>query len=111
MALRAQLPGLQPGAKLIIQDTLLPEPGTASLLKERSLRFVSQLPFCFAEANLIHKIHRANDLDMVTSFNARERTVAEWKLLLTEADSRFVVQSVIEPRGSALGILEVVWSA
>lgn len=46
---------------------------------------------------------------MANLFNGQERTVEEWKDLLKEADPRFVVQKVVEPKGSALGILEVVW--
>lgn len=52
---------------------------------------------------------RAEDLNMAAIFNSRERTVHEWKALFQEADPRFVLHKVIEPRGSALGILEVVW--
>ena len=47
---------------------------------------------------------------MGAAFNARERTVSEWKMLLAEADSRFSLKSVIEPPGSALGILEIIWN-
>jgi hypothetical protein len=42
-------------------------------------------------------------------FNSRERTVSEWATLLTDADPRFVLKNIIEPRGSALGIIEVIW--
>jgi hypothetical protein len=48
-------------------------------------------------------------MDMAATFNSRERTTAEWKALIAEADPRFVVKSIIEPKGSALGVLEVVW--
>ena len=43
-------------------------------------------------------------------FNSRERTLADWKVLLKEADTRFLLMNVIEPKGSALGILEIVWN-
>ncbi|KAI3337281.1 S-adenosyl-L-methionine-dependent methyltransferase [Xylariaceae sp. AK1471] len=45
--LRAQLPALKPGVRIIIQDTCMPELGTMAL---------------------------SNDLDMAATFNARERT-------------------------------------
>lgn len=49
------------------------------------------------------------DLNMAAAFNAQERTVSEWKTLITAADPRFCVKNVIEPPGSALGIIEIVW--
>lgn len=42
-------------------------------------------------------------------FNSLERTVSEWKALLRNADPRFVLKQVIEPKGSALGIIEIDW--
>jgi len=30
-------------------------------------------------------------------------------MLLAEADERFVLKGVVEPKGSALAVLEVVW--
>lgn len=46
---------------------------------------------------------------MANLFNGQERTVDEWKALLTLADSRFVVKNVIQPKRSALSIFEVIW--
>lgn len=53
--------------------------------------------------------NRATDLTMAAAFNSKERTVAELKCLLEESDPALVLQKVIEPAGSALGILEFVW--
>src|SRR4051812_21002959 len=41
LALKAQVPALKPGARVIIQDVILPEPGAAPLWKERNARFVA----------------------------------------------------------------------
>ncbi|EDO00422.1 hypothetical protein SS1G_14292 [Sclerotinia sclerotiorum 1980 UF-70] len=71
LILRAQIPALKPGARIIIQDTCMPEPGTVPLWRERDLR--------------------AEDLNMGAVFNSRERT------------------GVTQPKGSALGIIEVIW--
>ncbi|RYP67312.1 hypothetical protein DL770_008641 [Monosporascus sp. CRB-9-2] len=87
--LRAQIPMLRKGTRVLIHETCMPAPGEIPLWRERSLR--------------------AADLNMAAIFNAQERTVEEWKALLTEADSRFKLTKVIQPRGSALAILEVVW--
>ncbi|RYP61899.1 hypothetical protein DL770_009691 [Monosporascus sp. CRB-9-2] len=86
--LRAQIPALRPGARVLIQDVCMPEPGTVALWREQDLR--------------------ASDVHMANLFNGQERTVKEWTALLAEADPRFVVKQVIEPKRSALGIIEAV---
>lgn len=42
LALKAQIPMLKPGARVIIQDVIMPEPGAAPLWKEKNARFVIQ---------------------------------------------------------------------
>lgn len=46
---------------------------------------------------------------MAALFNSREPTAAEWKALINEADARFHVKQIIQPKGSALAIMEVLW--
>ncbi|KAF2963098.1 hypothetical protein GQX73_g10465 [Xylaria multiplex] len=91
LILRAQIPGLKPGVRIMIQDGYLPERGTSALWRE--------------------KYKRSDDLTMASMFNSKERTVSEWKDLLISADPRFVMRSVVHPNGSALGIIEVVWES
>ncbi|OTA89512.1 hypothetical protein M434DRAFT_398554 [Hypoxylon sp. CO27-5] len=86
--LRAQIPSLKSGAKILIQDACMPDSGVLPLWKERDLR--------------------AMDLNMGSFFNAHERTLQEWKDLLAEADPRFVLQRVVKPE-SNLAIMEVIW--
>ncbi|KAI1407313.1 S-adenosyl-L-methionine-dependent methyltransferase [Hypoxylon sp. FL1857] len=89
MIIRGLIPALKPGARVIVQDMVMPEPGTIALWKERELR--------------------ATDLTVASVFNSKERTVADFKALFEEVDSSFVLGNVIEPAGSALGMLEFVW--
>jgi hypothetical protein len=39
-ALKAQIPALRPGARILIQDVVMPEPGTVPLWKDRFARYV-----------------------------------------------------------------------
>lgn len=39
LILRAQIPALKPGARIVIQDTCMPEPGTIARWKEKDLRY------------------------------------------------------------------------
>jgi hypothetical protein len=49
------------------------------------------------------------DLTMGAVFNAQERTVSDWRRILQEADSGFVLQGVVQPKGSALALIDVRW--
>ncbi|KAM7191681.1 6-hydroxytryprostatin B O-methyltransferase [Rhypophila sp. PSN 637] len=92
--LRAQITALRPGARLIIMDTCMPEPGEDK---------VGKVPV-WVERDL-----RAEDLNMAAIFNARERTLVEWKALFALADPGFKLENVSKPKGSALTIMEVAW--
>ncbi|KAF4629778.1 hypothetical protein G7Y89_g8370 [Cudoniella acicularis] len=87
--LKAQVPALRYGARLIVQEAFMPETGTRAYWEEKDFR--------------------ALDLEMAYTFNARERTLADWKALFEEADPAFKLRNVIEPKGSAMSILEFVW--
>ena len=41
--LQALVPALRPGTRIVVNDYLLPEPGTMSLVKERAVRCVASL--------------------------------------------------------------------
>ncbi|KAI0173473.1 S-adenosyl-L-methionine-dependent methyltransferase [Hypoxylon sp. FL1284] len=87
--LRALTTTMKPRARVLVQETLMPEPGTMAVWKEKSLR--------------------ATDLNMAAAFNAQERTVAEFEALFRQADSGYMLTNVIQPSESALGMLEFVW--
>ncbi|KAH8653814.1 S-adenosyl-L-methionine-dependent methyltransferase [Xylariales sp. PMI_506] len=85
---RAVVPGLEaslPDTPLLINDIVLPEPGTVPRLWEREMRQA--------------------DMVMMVSFGAKQRTAAEFEALLKEADARYYVRKVHDQ--GALGLLEV----
>ncbi|KAI0871506.1 sterigmatocystin 8-O-methyltransferase [Hypoxylon argillaceum] len=88
---KALIPVLKHNTRIVIQESCLPEPGTVPLWKESRLR--------------------AADLSMTALFNARDRTANDWRALFSEADSRFLLKSVIQPAGSGLAILDLRWNA
>ncbi|KAJ4403640.1 hypothetical protein N0V82_010617 [Gnomoniopsis sp. IMI 355080] len=89
--LRAQIPKLQKGSKILLNESLLPEkPGSSlPLWKERDLRSM--------------------DLGLIATMNGRERTLNEWKAIVHEADPRFVISNVFQSPDSMLAIIEIVW--
>ncbi|PYI04753.1 S-adenosyl-L-methionine-dependent methyltransferase [Aspergillus sclerotiicarbonarius CBS 121057] len=87
--LRALIPALKDGAKVVLNEFCLPEPGTAGLFEEKQVRTM--------------------DMNMLSLFNSRERDTEDWKRLLAQADGRFRWERVLQPEGSNLSIIEVSW--
>jgi hypothetical protein len=87
--LRALAPALKRGARIFINEAVIPEPSVLSPLDEQSIR----------------------DFDMTTWHyqNGKEREAGEWKKLFLEADTRFDMVGMTYPLGSALSIIEAVW--
>jgi 6-hydroxytryprostatin B O-methyltransferase len=76
-----------PGGRLVIMDTVLPEPGQISRTEEALLR--------------------VRDLTMQQAHNAHERSRAEWEGLFRRADPRLKIQRIVQPFKSLMGIIEV----
>ncbi|KAJ6038567.1 S-adenosyl-L-methionine-dependent methyltransferase [Penicillium canescens] len=87
--LRALIPSLKPGAKIIIFDEIMPPAGTMTLSVERYQRNI--------------------DFGMLTLFNSKIRDVDEWKEVITQSDQRFRVADVRYPESSRLSLIEIVW--
>ena len=104
--LKALVPTLKPGSRILVQDGCLPEPGAIPLWIEQDLR---QVKFRVAESPELLTSYRAMDLTMATFCNAYERDADEWKALFAKADSRFNLVGITQPPGSALSLLEVEW--
>ncbi|KAI1411312.1 S-adenosyl-L-methionine-dependent methyltransferase [Hypoxylon sp. FL1857] len=88
--LRNLIPALKPGAKIIVNDNVLPQPGTISKFQEKRLRAI--------------------DLTMTEMQNSRERELSDWINLFQLADQRFKFEEAKRPEGSNLWILTVVWN-
>ncbi|VBB79779.1 Putative O-methyltransferase [Podospora comata] len=85
---RSVVPGLEgspEGTPLLINDIVLPEPGTVPRYWEREMRQA--------------------DMVMLVSFGAKQRTKQEFEKLLKEADERYEIRKVHDK--GALGLLEV----
>ncbi|KAF2248979.1 sterigmatocystin 8-O-methyltransferase [Trematosphaeria pertusa] len=89
MILKALVPSLKAGARILVQDGCLPDPGVLPSWRETDLRDM--------------------DLLMGTYFNAWERDADEWRELFMKADSRFEFIGITRPLGSALALVEARW--
>lgn len=86
--LKSFVPGLEgskPGTPLLINETILPEPGTRPLHEERNLRQMDML--------------------MYVNLGAKQRTKNEFEALLKEADPRYEIHNV-HAEGT-VGLLEI----
>lgn len=88
--LRALVPALRHGARVIVNEAVLPGPGSVSRGEERSLRIL--------------------DVLMKTLCNSRERGVDDWKRLFHQADSRFKWHGAWKSSGQ-LWFIEVTWDS
>lgn len=89
--LRNHIPELKKGARIVINDYVLPEPGTLPSHWEEKLRSM--------------------DLTMMEMQNSKERELDDWAKLLEEADKRFDFTGGKQPKGSNLWILEAEWNS
>ncbi|CAG8948659.1 hypothetical protein HYFRA_00001779 [Hymenoscyphus fraxineus] len=87
--LRSLTPALKKGSRILISDLCLPPPCTQSPFRNRS--------------------SRSYDISMKQIQNAKERDADDWAQLLEYADSRLKLKSILEPRGSTLAIICVIW--
>lgn len=87
--LRNLIPALKPGARVLINEGVLPQPGEVNPWDE--------------------KIIRSLDLCMMATFNSKERTVSEWDGLFQTADRRFRFLGAKRPSQGLLWIIEAVW--
>ncbi|KHN95923.1 O-methyltransferase, family 2 [Metarhizium album ARSEF 1941] len=87
-ALRALIPAMRHGSRVILNDVVLPAPGAVSLTEEKTFRLL--------------------DVLMKTVCNGREREICDWKLLFEEADTRFVWQGAWKSSGN-LWFVEAQW--
>jgi len=85
------LPALQhnAGSRLVVMDSILPQPGAVPPSEERTLRTMDML--------------------MMTLLNAKERELGEWEQLFQAADPRLKVGRVQRPEGSAMSVMEVYY--
>ncbi|KAL8679031.1 MAG: hypothetical protein Q9186_004659 [Xanthomendoza sp. 1 TL-2023] len=87
--LRALMPALKAGAKLLVLESVLPAPGEISKYEEKAFRSM--------------------DMTMLATHNAKERDMDDWKELFRIADPGYEILSVSKPQGSNISIIEAIW--
>ncbi|XDG05314.1 hypothetical protein ABKA04_004929 [Annulohypoxylon sp. FPYF3050] len=87
--LQNQIPAMKQGTRILICDICMGVSQTLSLITVQA--------------------QCAHDLIVKMGLNSKERTREEWSELLSRADKRFNIESIISPPYSVYSIIEVVW--
>ncbi|RAL08036.1 S-adenosyl-L-methionine-dependent methyltransferase [Aspergillus homomorphus CBS 101889] len=87
--LRNLTPALKPGARVVVNDICIPEPGVLGPKANRDLRYM--------------------DIAMKSFNNARERDAETWEALFTEAHPQYRFLGVTVPVGARMAIIEAEW--
>ncbi|PLB54881.1 O-methyltransferase [Aspergillus steynii IBT 23096] len=88
--LRALVPALKEGSRVLVNDICIPDPGVLGTAADRALRTM--------------------DISMKAFNNARERDAEAWESLFAKADSRFRFLGITIPPGAQMAIIEAEWS-
>ncbi|OTA83399.1 hypothetical protein M434DRAFT_378393 [Hypoxylon sp. CO27-5] len=89
--LRNQITALKPGARILINDICMDfsKGGMSSIIRQAQC---------------------SHDMFVKMGLNAKERTKEDWTALLSTADKRFEIKSIISPPQSVHSVLEIVWN-
>ncbi|KAE8329603.1 hypothetical protein BDV39DRAFT_213726 [Aspergillus sergii] len=82
------LSAMKKGSRVILNEGVLPEPLTLGRSEERIARII--------------------DIEMITTFNARERPLEDWKTLCRDAHPGLRLRRIFKPAGSIMSIMEFV---
>ncbi|KAK0663249.1 O-methyltransferase gsfB [Lasiodiplodia hormozganensis] len=87
--LKCLIPALKPGARILVNENILPKPGTENPWDE--------------------KIIRSMDMTMLQLLNARERAEDDYADLFQRTDPRFKFVGIKRPEGSRTCTIEAIW--
>ncbi|KAI0513195.1 S-adenosyl-L-methionine-dependent methyltransferase [Xylaria bambusicola] len=87
--LESLTPALKGGAKVVVSDICIPEPGQLSVAADRGFRQM--------------------DISMKAFNNARERDAETWAMLFERADPRYEFLGITIPQGARMAIIQAQW--
>ncbi|KAF4763270.1 hypothetical protein HAV15_001476 [Penicillium sp. str.  len=107
--LRALIPSLKRGTKIIIFDEIMPPAGTMSLSVERNQRNIDFNMLALFNSKV--RIPRENTAFFILTWESQFqiRDIEGWKEVITQSDRRFKVTDVRYPENSRLSLIEIVW--
>ncbi|KAI0968466.1 S-adenosyl-L-methionine-dependent methyltransferase [Xylaria arbuscula] len=88
--LQSLAPGLKKGAKVVVSDICIPEPGQLSVAADRAFRQM--------------------DISMKAFNNARQRDAEAWAMLFSTADPRYQFLGITVLHGARMAIIQAQWT-
>lgn len=111
--LRNQVAALKAGARLLINDICITPSRRLNTIVSQAQWYVEgprvPLRSC-PRCKVLIFVSSATDLMVKMALGAKERTQAEWLDLLSAADSRFEIKSIVTPPQSVHSVIEVGWN-
>ena len=108
MIVKALIPALRRGSKVLVNDRVIPGRGEVPYLVEREARSALYI-HTRSESKADKSFHSDYDMYMLAFQNAKERTADDWTTLFSEADPRFKLTRMYQPFQSSLAIVEFTW--
>ena len=109
--LRNLIPALKPGANVVLQEFVIPEPGVLSSYHEKIIRYalIDLSSRYHASTLTLTELGRCFDISMKATFNSKEREMGDWIQLFARADPRFKFVDAKVPPGSSLAVVHFRW--
>ena len=106
--LKALIPALKPGARIVLSERCLEPPCTVSHAQEKWNRCVISLSGCFRMIVLTFG-SRDSDITMMAVNNSQERDQEDWEELFRNVDSRLKIEEIKRMKGAKLDLIVVRW--
>lgn len=111
--LQAQVPALEPGARVLIIEHIVDRSGidldTGNDDTDTKAKAKTETTTKGPVPRSFQRLSTATDLRMMALYNARERSLRDFRRVLRDADPRFEIVNVRIMPKSELGVFEVVW--
>ena len=92
LILKNLVPVLKDGARVLIADFIAPETSSSGPM-------------------WLERLSTIRSMEMMTVVNAPERTENDWRDVIKRADSRYSVEAVVTPQGTAMSVIEIKFNA
>jgi hypothetical protein len=107
--LKALVPALKSGARIVLSERCLEPPCTLPHSKERWNRYVVFLISYLSDIFSDGPFSRDSDITMMATSNSQERDQDDWEEVFRNSDPRFKIEEIKRMDGAKLDLIIVRW--